>query len=102
MEKEPFKGNKPLRHALAMAIDRTVITELVLGAGQIPAYTFIPPVKDYAGISPEWATWTQEDRDNKAKGLYREAGYDAAGVVLSLTPKRLVVARDWEPPYRGV
>ena len=50
MEKEPFSGNKSLRHALAMAIDRTVITELVLGAGQIPAYTFIPPVKDYAGF----------------------------------------------------
>ena len=76
MEKEPFKGNKPLRHALAMAIDRTVITELVLGAGQIPAFTFIPPVKDYAGTPPEWAIWTQEDRDNKAKELYREAGYD--------------------------
>ena len=78
MEKEPFSGNKPLRHALAMAIDRTVITELVLGAGQIPAYTFIPPVKDYAGIPPEWATWTQEDRNKKAKELYREAGYDEA------------------------
>ena len=40
---EPFKDNKPLREALSMAIDRDVIAEKVVGRGELPAYSFVPP-----------------------------------------------------------
>ncbi|MGJ8528003.1 peptide ABC transporter substrate-binding protein [Maritalea sp.] len=67
-----------VRKALSYAVDRDVIVDNVLQAGQFPAYTFTPgatagfdvPDVDYAG-------WTQADRDAKAKELLAEAGYGA-------------------------
>ncbi len=47
--KPPFKDNPELRMALSLAVNRTIITDIVLGAGQIPAFTFVPPVKQYQG-----------------------------------------------------
>ncbi len=67
-----------VRKALAYSVDRDVIVENVLQAGQFPAYTFTPgstagfdiPDVDFAGM-------TQADRDAKAKELLAEAGYGA-------------------------
>ncbi len=73
--KAPFKDNQQLRQALSMAIDRSVITDIILGAGQIPAFGFVPPVKTYRGEKLSWAKWTQQKRDNEALRLYKEAGY---------------------------
>ena len=73
--KPPFKDNPELRMALSLAVNRTIITDIVLGAGQIPAFTFVPPVKEYKGIQPEWAGLTQEERENLAKDFYLKAGY---------------------------
>ncbi|AVX03272.1 putative deoxycholate-binding periplasmic protein [Maritalea myrionectae] len=65
-----------VRKALSYAVDRKVITDQVLQAGQFQAYTFTPaatagfevPDVDFAGM-------TQADRDAKAKELLAEAGY---------------------------
>ena len=73
--KPPFKDNPELRMALSLAVNRTIITDIVLGAGQIPAFTFVPPVKEYQGGQPEWAKLTQKEREELAKELYTEAGY---------------------------
>ena len=73
--KPPFKDNPDLRMALSLAINRTIITDIVLGAGQIPAFTFVPPVKEYKGIQPEWVSLTQEERESLAKDFYLKAGY---------------------------
>jgi len=73
--KAPFKDNQQLRQALSMAIDRSVITDIILGAGQIPAFGFVPPVKTYQGEKLGWAKWTQQKRDSEALRLYKEAGY---------------------------
>ena len=73
--KPPFKDNPELRMALSLAVNRTIITDIVLGAGQIPAFTFVPPVKEYQGKQPEWAKLTQEEREELAKELYTQAGY---------------------------
>ena len=64
--------------ALSLAVNRTIITDIVLGAGQIPAFTFVPPVKQYQGKQPEWAKLTQEEREGLAKELYTKAGYSDA------------------------
>ena len=73
--KPPFKNNPNLRTALNMAIDREILVNIVIGAGQIPAYSFVPPVKTYQPIEPEWSGWTQEQRATEALKLYKEAGY---------------------------
>jgi oligopeptide transport system substrate-binding protein len=74
--KPPFKNNPELRIALSLAVNRTIITDIVLGAGQIPAFTFVPPVKEYQGTQPEWAKLTQEEREDLAEELYAQAGFD--------------------------
>ncbi|MDC0225460.1 peptide ABC transporter substrate-binding protein [Gammaproteobacteria bacterium] len=76
--KPPFKDNPELRMALSLAVNRTIITDIVLGAGQIPAFTFVPPVKQYQGKQPEWAKLTQEERERLARELYAKAGYSDA------------------------
>ena len=65
-----------VRKAMAYAIDRNVITEDMLQAGQIPAYTFTPGAT--AGFDvPKvaFAKMTQAERDAKAVELMTEAGY---------------------------
>ncbi len=75
LTQEPFKDNFNLRKALSLAIDRDIITQKVTGAGEISAYNFVPPVNNYTGQKPDWASWTQAERLAEAKRLYAEAGY---------------------------
>ncbi len=72
---EAFKDVR-VRKALALAVDRKIITENVLAGGQPEAYTFTPAA--VAGFSPpqtEMAGMTQAERDAMAKELLAEAGY---------------------------
>jgi oligopeptide transport system substrate-binding protein len=78
LTRPPFKDNLNLRRALALAVNRDVIASQVLGAGQIPAYGWVPPVSRYVGQSMPEAAWTQEQREAEAKRLYAAAGYSAA------------------------
>jgi oligopeptide transport system substrate-binding protein len=71
----PFADNPQLRLALSMAIDRQVLTERITGAGEIPAYGFVPPLPGYPGQPPDWAAWTQAEREAEARRLYEAAGY---------------------------
>ena len=73
--KPPFKNKPKLRMALSMAVDRNVITDIILGAGQIPAYSLVPPVKTFKAVPANWAEWTQEQRNQEAQRLYSEAGF---------------------------
>jgi oligopeptide transport system substrate-binding protein len=75
--KPPFKDNPKLRRALSLAVDRKVIAEQILGAGQIPSYGWVPPVHHYEGQQMVEASWTQAEREAEAKRLYAEAGYSA-------------------------
>jgi oligopeptide transport system substrate-binding protein len=75
--KPPFKGNPNLRRALALAVNRQIIAEQVLGAGQIPSFGWVPPVANYTSQSMPEAGWTQEQREAEAKRLYAAAGYSA-------------------------
>lgn len=72
----PFADNPGLRQALSLAIDREVLTQKITRAGEIPAYSFVPPgVMRYQQQSPTWADWTQEARNARARELYTAAGY---------------------------
>jgi oligopeptide transport system substrate-binding protein len=74
----PFQDKPKLRRALALAVNREIITDQVLGAGQKPAFGWVPPVAHYEGQEMPEAKWTQAERETEAKKLYAEAGYSAA------------------------
>jgi oligopeptide transport system substrate-binding protein len=74
----PFKDNPKLRRALSLAVNRDVITQQILKAGQISSYGFVPPVDGYTQQQMVEASWTQAQREDEARRLYAEAGYGAS------------------------
>ena len=76
LTKAPFRDKPGLRNALAMTIDREVLTGKVTKGGEIPAYAWVPPgVNQYAGARVPWAGLSKAERLARAKKLYAEAGY---------------------------
>lgn len=76
LTREPFEGNLALRQALNLAIDREIITERVSRFGEMPTFNLVPPgLPGYEPPQPEYADWTQEEREEEARRLYRQAGY---------------------------
>ncbi|MBD1227025.1 ABC transporter substrate-binding protein [Xenorhabdus griffiniae] len=75
----PLFKDKRVREAIKLSLDRDIITEKIMAQGQIPAYGYTPT---YIGggltINPEWASWTQEQRNQRARELLKEAGFDAS------------------------
>ncbi|PHM66326.1 periplasmic murein peptide-binding protein precursor [Xenorhabdus stockiae] len=75
-KKPPFDNIK-VRQALNLAVDRDVIAYKVLRQGQKPAYTLVPPnTGGFEFSEPDYASWTQEQRIEKAKVLLNEAGFN--------------------------
>lgn len=76
LAKPPFNDIR-VRKALDLAIEREVITHKVLNFGQIPTYRFTPNyISGGEKIKqPEYAGWTQQQRNDEAKKLLMEAGY---------------------------
>ncbi|KLV08578.1 MULTISPECIES: peptide ABC transporter substrate-binding protein [Photobacterium] len=78
VNKKPFDDPR-VRKALAYAIDRDVVTNVILGQGQIPAYGLTPPSVDgFAAPRLSWGELNQKERNQKAKQLLEEAGFNAA------------------------
>jgi len=76
MSREPFIASPLLRQALVLSVDRELITEKVTQFGEQPSFTLVPPgIGDYQSIVPEYADWTQEERNAEARRLYAAAGY---------------------------
>lgn len=74
-KRKPFDDVR-VRRALSLAIDREVITDKILGQGQIAAYSFTPPIVDGFELKkPESQLMTKAARIEKAKALLTEAGY---------------------------
>ena len=71
----PFEDDPDLRRALALAIDREIISEQVLDSGELPAFGWVPPVNGYVGQQMPEASWTQAEREEEARRLYALAGY---------------------------
>ncbi len=75
-EQPPFKDNLPLRKALSMAINREILTEKVVTAGEVPAYAFVVPgVTNYDAVYVDFQATEQKARDTQMMKLYEEAGY---------------------------
>jgi oligopeptide transport system substrate-binding protein len=78
LAREPFVDNPSLRMALNLAIDREILTEKVAQFGEQPSFSLVPPGMDgYVPFVPEYADWSQEEREHEARRLYEQAGYSA-------------------------
>jgi oligopeptide transport system substrate-binding protein len=76
LSKPPFRDNPALRQALSMAIDREVLVERVIGRGEAPAYSWVPPgTHNYEPTRLSYANLSQGERNSIARRLYKEAGY---------------------------
>ncbi len=68
-----------LRRALALAINREILVGTVLGAGELPGWSIVPPgMPGYEpAVMPESA-WTQAEREAEARRLFAiwQAGRD--------------------------
>jgi oligopeptide transport system substrate-binding protein len=75
--RDPILSNADVRTALSMAIDREFIVEEITGAGEVPAYSFVPPGTANYG-EPAFADYRDLsifDREEDAIALMQEAGY---------------------------
>ncbi|WP_404971139.1 ABC transporter substrate-binding protein [Vibrio campbellii] len=71
----PFDDER-VRKAVSYSMMRDVITNGVTQVGNLPAYTFAHQyTAGFAATQPEYSTWTQKQRDEKARELLKEAGY---------------------------
>lgn len=78
LNKPPFEDAPLLRQALSMAIDRKVLAESIIGRGEQPAYSWVPPgIDNYDAPRFPYADLGVEERHAAAKNLYEQAGYGA-------------------------
>jgi oligopeptide transport system substrate-binding protein len=76
LRRAPFAARPALRRALALAIDRDLLTRYITGLGETPAYALVPPsMYGEAAIAPPDASKSQAERVAEARRLYAESGY---------------------------
>jgi len=75
--RQPALGESAdLRRALALSIDREILTRVVLGAGEMPAWSLVPPgISSYEPVLMAEAAWSQEEREAEAVRLFRKSGF---------------------------
>lgn len=99
VDRPPFADTPELRHALSLVIDRRLLTDRVLGAGEIPAWGLVPPGMPGWPDAPDHQVSPMAERIAEARRLYEQAGYSARRPLrtelrfnTSLTHRRLAVA----------
>jgi len=75
--RHPVLGHSAaLRRALALAINREILVRVVLGAGELPGWSIVPPgVKGYPPAQMVESSWSQQRREAEAVRLFKEAGF---------------------------
>ena len=75
-QKPPFTDPQ-VRRALSLAIDRSAITDKILGTGQVPAYSLVPHGMANYDDGPEldFKEWPMDKRLAEAKRLLQSAGF---------------------------
>ncbi len=74
----PFAGNRALRMALTLGVDRETLVRYVRQGLYQPAWTPTPPLKGYHAPVPAWASLPEDERHALARRYYAEAGYSAS------------------------
>ena len=79
LARPPFRDAPRLREALSLAIDRERLTTQVTGAGEVAAYSFVPPgIAGYADVGYDWRHESADRRLERAAALYQASGYSAS------------------------
>jgi oligopeptide transport system substrate-binding protein len=74
----PLHGQRGLREALSLAVDRKAITEAIARAGQVPAYSLVPDdAWNYRPAAYDWTSLPRSQRIARARKLYQQSGYTA-------------------------
>lgn len=76
--RSPRLKSREVRQALNMAVDRKILTKKIMGSGEVPAYSLVPPgFENYPAIAPpQYTKWSMEQRRQRAITLLAGAGYD--------------------------
>ena len=76
---DPVLADNPdLREALSLAVDRERLVTQVVGRGELPAYSFVPPgVLNYESPTLPFAGMDRDARHELARRRYAAAGFDA-------------------------
>lgn len=75
---QPPLDDPLVRKALSMAINRNDLVQAVTGAGEVPAFSLVPPgVPGYEPSTYGWRNMPDSERLAQAKVLYAQAGYSA-------------------------
>ena len=73
--KTPFDDPR-VRMALALALDRDVLTGRILRKTAEPAYSMVPTsISGYDSLRPDWAALSMAERQKQAKALLAQAGF---------------------------
>ena len=65
-----------LRQALSLAINREILVEKVLGAGELPGWSVVPPgIEGYQPARMLYADASQQERENEARRLFQRSGF---------------------------
>jgi oligopeptide transport system substrate-binding protein len=74
--KHPELGrSRDLRHALSLAIDREIVVRTVLGAGELPGWSVVPPgIAGYAPAVAAQSRLSRAEREEEARRLFRQSG----------------------------
>ena len=76
VERPPFDDRR-VREALALPIERDVLTEKVMKTGELASWSFVPSmVADYRGATVPERSQDAASRLARAKSLLESAGYD--------------------------
>ena len=68
--------SRDLRRALSLAIDREILTRTVLGAGELPAWTVVPPgMSAYQPAAMAESVLSQQEREAQARRLFERSGF---------------------------
>lgn len=73
----PALGHSPeLRQALSLAINREILVRTVLGAGELPGWSVVPPgIGGYQPAQMEQSRMSQQEREAKAVELFELSGF---------------------------
>ncbi|MFT5139049.1 MAG: oligopeptide transport system substrate-binding protein [Lysobacterales bacterium] len=79
LTRAPFKASPELRKALSLAINREILVRVILGAGELPAWSTVPPgFEGYENDVSEFLSLNQKQREELARKLFAQAGYGPA------------------------
>jgi len=68
--------SRDLRRALSLAINREILARTVLGAGELPAWSVVPPgISAYQPSAMAESALSQEQRETIARRLYEHSGF---------------------------